>query len=465
MTISTSRRSIVKGGAAAAIGGSALASRHSKVFAAPNVISQTGSNVEINFWYGLGGALGERIQELIAEFNALGTGVTVTGLQQTSYDETGQNLTLALQDQTFPDVVLLSEVWWFRFYLANALLPMDELIASTGYDIDDVVDSLRAEGHRAGQHWWLPVARSTPLMYYNKTMYEAAGITEPAATWSQLREYGPALSDAGSQTYGLGFYQTTGDISWHFHGATWAFGGNYSRPDFTPTLDQGGAIDAGELWRSSVADGWATLSQDQEQDFVNNFIATGFFSTGLLTSLTTQAEENGFELGTAFLPGERPDITATCPTGGSGLALLNSGNAERQAAAFSFFAYWSSPERTAAWSQATGYMPVRKSAIAGPVIQQLFTEKPNYKVAVDQLQTRTQPQDVIRRLVPPGANIIGEAINDILINQTPTAEAFAVANQRLSDEAAGVVEQIIAREGDLTSGATVPDLPAATPAS
>ncbi|HEV2527478.1 MAG TPA: ABC transporter substrate-binding protein [Thermomicrobiales bacterium] len=464
--MTSSRRTVLKGGvAAAAAGGAILGSKQSRAFAVPNIISQTGSTVEINFWYGLGGAIGERINELIEEFNGLNNGVRVTGLQQTSYDETGQNLTLALQDGTFPDVVLLSEVWWFRFYLANKLLPMDDLIASTGYDINDVVDSLRVEGYRAGQHWWLPVARSTPLMYYNKTMYEEAGITAPAATWSELREIGPALSDPDAQIYGLGFYQTLGDISWHFHGATWAFGGNYSTPDFKPTITEQGAVDAGELWRTAVADGWAAVSADQESDFVNSFIATGFFSTGMLTSLTAQAEEAGFELGTAFLPGELPGITATCPTGGSGLALLASDSPERQAAAFSFFAHWSSPERTAAWSEATGYMPVRKSAIAGPAVQQLFAEKPNYKVAVDQLQTRTQPQDVIRRLVAPGAVIIGEAITASLINQIPAAEAFATAAQQLSDEAAPVVAEIIAKEGDLTSGAATPPGIPATPAS
>ncbi len=103
-----SRRSLVKGAGAAGI--LALGSKHSKVFATPNIISQTGSNVEITFWYGLGGNIGERIQDLMTEFNALGNGITVTGLQQANYDETGQNLTLALQDGTYPDLALMSEI-------------------------------------------------------------------------------------------------------------------------------------------------------------------------------------------------------------------------------------------------------------------------------------------------------------------------------------------------------------------
>lgn len=77
-----SRRSLVKGAAGAGAAGTlALGSRHSKVFATPNIISQTGSNVDITFWYGLGGNIGERIQDLMAGFNAVGTGITITGLR------------------------------------------------------------------------------------------------------------------------------------------------------------------------------------------------------------------------------------------------------------------------------------------------------------------------------------------------------------------------------------------------
>ena len=460
-----SRRDLVGGAAGAgAAGALAVGGRHSSTHATPNIISQTGSNVEITFWYGLGGAIGESIQQVMADFNALGTGVTVTGLQQANYDETGQNLTLSLQDQTYPDVALMSEIWWFRFYLAGALLPMDDLIASTGYDAGDVVDSLRLEGFRNGSQYWLPVARSTPIMYYNRAMYEAAGLPGPATTYSQLWEYGPALTNADQQVYGLGF-PGTGSYSWQFQGQVWAYGGAYSSDDFQVTLNQGGAVEAGEQWRTAMADGWAYVSQDLVSDFVSGYLATMITSTGGLTSITALAAENGIDFGTAFLPGEIEGITATCPTGGSGLGIMAGVPAERQAAAFEFLSFWSSPERTIRWAQNTGYMPIRKSAVASPEMQQLFAANPNYKVAVDQLAARTKAQDVVRRLVPTGEGIIGDALNAIVLSGTPAQEAFDTAAVSLQSEAQAVADQIVALEGDLTSGAATPvtGTPAATP--
>ncbi len=464
MPSTLSRRSLIAGaaGGTAASGALALGHRASRTIAAPNVISRQGSNTEITFWYGLGGNVGERIQDVIADFNAQNTGVVVTGLQQANSDETGQNLTLALQDGTYPDIALMSEIWWFRFYLINALIPMDDLIASTGYDADDVVDSLRNEGYRNGQQWWLPVARSTPLMYYNRAMYEAAGLPGPATSYSQLAEYATALADPGQQIYGVGF-PGTGSYSWQFQGQVWAYDGAFSSDDFQVSLNQPAAVAAGEWWRSAVAEGYGGVSQDMANDFAQGYIATASFSTGSLTNITALSEQTGLDFGTAFLPGEIDGIELTCPTGGSGLSIMANTSEERQAAAFAFLAFWSSPERTTWWSQNTGYMPIRKSAVASPEMQAYFEANPNYRVAVEQLAARTRAQDVARRLVPAGEQIIGAALSEVVLTGTPAQQVFDNAAPNLQAECDSVAQQIVALEGDLTSGAGTPVPADATP--
>ncbi|HEV2527479.1 MAG TPA: ABC transporter substrate-binding protein [Thermomicrobiales bacterium] len=463
MPVNLSRRGVIKAAAgASAAGAIALGSKRSTTIAAPNIISRQGSSTEITLWYGLGGNVGERIQDVIADFNAQNNGVVVTGLQQANYDETGQNLTLALQDGTYPDIALMSEIWWFRFYLVNALLPLDDLMSSTGYDADDVVDSLRNEGFRAGQQWWLPVARSTPLMYYNRAMYEAAGLPGPATTYTELAEYAAAIADPGQQIYGIGF-PGTGSYSWQFQGHVWAEDGAYSTDDFQVTMNQGGAVKAGEWWQTAVAEGYAGVSQDLANDFAQGYVATASFSTGSLANITALAAETGLDFGTAFLPGEIDGIELTCPTGGSGLGIMANTSPERQAAAFEFLAYWSSPERTTWWSQNTGYMPIRKSAVASPEMQAYFETNPNYRVAVEQLAARTQAQDVARRLVPPGEQIIGAALSEVVLTGAPAQQVFDAAAPALQAECDAVAQQIIALEGDLTSGGGTPAPAAATP--
>ena len=67
------------------------------------------------------------------------------------------------------------------------------------------------------------------------------------------------------------------------------------------------------------------------------------------------------------------------------LAWLSWPRSEKQEAAFKFVAFGSTPENTAWWSQNTGYMPVRKSAVELPELKDFYEKNPNSKVAVEQL--------------------------------------------------------------------------------
>ncbi len=459
--MSVSRRTILKGASGtAAAGALAVSSKHSKVFAAPNVISQTGSNASVNFWYGFTGALGEQVDALIAEFNAQNNGVQVTGTAQASYEETAQLVTLALQDGSNPDIAILSDVWWFRFYLAQSLLPLNGLVASSGFAIDDVVDSFRYEGVRKGEQYWLPFARSTPLIYYNTDMFSAIGLDAFPATWSEFEAIAPDLVDESAQIGGLALGSGASYLAWHFQGIAWAFGGSYSDSDFTVRVNEPGTVAAGNLLLRGVQNGWAYPSAAEVDDFTSGFSAVVQASTGGLTGITATASANGINFGTAVLPDEVEGANPHCSTGGSGFGIMSNISAEQQESAFAFFQFCASYDKAIQWSQNTGYMPILKSAIAGPEMAEFFAANPNFKTAVDQLP-QTKAQDSARAFLPGGDALIGEAISEIVINQTDPQAAFDALATTLTSEAAPVIEQVIALEGDLTSGAATP--PAGTP--
>ena len=463
--MSISRRTIIKGAAGSA-GAIALGSKHSTVFAAPNVIRQAGSNATVNFWYGYTGNLADQVQALIDEFNGQNNGVQVAGTPQASYEETAQNLTLSLQDGSNPDIAILSDVWWFRFYLAQALLPLNDLISSTGFNVDDVVDSFRYEGVRKDTQYWLPFARSTPLVYYNADMFSAAGVTEFPTTWSAFEEIAPSLVDESAQVGAIALGPAADYLAWPFQGIAWAYGGGYSDSDFTITINQEGTVNAGGLFLRGIQNGWAYTAEVVNDEIANGYAAMVLSSTGSLAGITTAATANGVNFKTAFLPGEVEGAGPHCSTGGAGFGIMNNISAEQQAAAFSFVQFCSSYDKAIQWSQNTGYMPILQSAIAGPEMAEFFGANPNFKTAVDQLP-QTKPQDAARAFIPGGDQIIGQGISEIVVNQTDPQKAFDAVAATLTTEAAPVIEQVIALEGDLTSGAATPPAgtPAATPAS
>ncbi len=429
------RRSVLKGAAgASAAGALTLGSKHSKVFAAPNILKQSGP-IEVLYWGAFADALGEAEAEMVRMFNESQTDVVLNYESQLDYETLDTKLTAALSANQAPDVVLLSDVWWFKYYVNNLLAPLNDLISANNVDRADYQDSLIIEGFRDETQWWMPFARSTPLFYYNKTMFDAAGVTELPATWSAFAEIAPSLVDGDRSA----FAHPSGAsyIAWLFQGVTWAFGGEYSTPEFEMTMDNPGTIAAGEYYRASVADGWATTPDDINLDFTNELTASMMASTGGLAGLKTNIADK-FEWRTAFLLEEE---AFGCCTGGAGLAIMAGAAPEKQEAAFKFIEYATSVEGTTWWSQNTGYMPVRKSAADSESMQAFFVENPNFKTAVDQL-AQTRPQDAARVFVPGGDQIIGSGLEAITINNEPAESAFVDVQADLEEAAEPIIEAL-----------------------
>jgi sn-glycerol 3-phosphate transport system substrate-binding protein len=315
------------------------------------------------------------------------------------------------------------------------LAPLNDFISANEIDVTDFQDSLIVEGYRDDTYWWMPMARSTPLFYYNKTMWDAAGITEVPATWSAFAEVAPSLVDGDRKAFA--HPSSASYIAWLFQGVTWAFGGQYSTPQFEMTMTNEGTVAAGEYYRASVENGWAGTPDAPETDFENELAASGMFSTGGLRARITNIGDK-FELGTHFLLEEQQ---FGCCTGGSGLAILASSAPEKQEAAFQFIDYVTSTEGTIWWSQNTGYMPVRKSAVESEEMQSFFAENPNFKTAVDQLAL-TQPQDAARVFVPNGDQIIGGGLERITINNEEALPVFEDVNLELEDAAADTIQTL-----------------------
>jgi sn-glycerol 3-phosphate transport system substrate-binding protein len=427
-----SRRSVLKGAAGA--GAVAVGSKRSKAFAAPAVLKQSGP-IEVLYWGAFSEALGESEAEIVRMFNESQTDVVLNYESQLDYESLDQKLTAALAANQAPDIVLLSDVWWFKHYLNNTLAPLNDFISANKVDIADFQDSLIVEGFRDDTYWWMPFARSTPLFYYNKTMFDAAGITELPKTWSEFAEIAPSLVDGDRKA----FAHPSGAsyIAWLFQGVTWAFGGSYSTPEFEITIDSPETVAAGEFYRASVADGWASTPDDPNTDFVNELTASMMASTGGLAGLKTNIADK-FEWRTAFLLEEKG---FGCCTGGSGLGIMAGSPPEKQEAAFKFIEYVTSVEGTTWWSQNTGYMPVRKSAAASEEMQAFFAENPNSKVAVDQLPL-TKPQDAARVFIPGGDQIIGSGLEAITINNEEAEVAFADVKAELEEAGEPIVEAL-----------------------
>jgi sn-glycerol 3-phosphate transport system substrate-binding protein len=397
------------------------------------------------FWSSFTGANGEAETALVEKFNESQGDVILDYQFQGTYEETAQKVTAALQAQTAPDISLLSDVWWFKFYLNQTLLPFDDLAASEGVDFADYQDPLINEGLRQEQHWWIPFARSTPLFYYNKEKWAAAGLPDRGPeTWDEFMEWAPNLVEMDGDTMTTSAFSHPNGasyIAWLFQGVVWQFGGKYSDPDFTMHMTDENTIAAGQFYYDTVHTyEWAVPATDVTADFVAGLTASAMMSTGSMGGVKNNAQ---FEFGTALLP-EKEEFG--CPTGGAGLALLATSDEAVRPAAMKYIAFASNPENQVFWAKSTGYMPVRKSAVESQEMQDYFAEFPQFKTAVDQLPL-TRPQDAARVFVPNGDQIIGSGLERITVQSEDVATVFAEVNDILTAEAQPVLEALAVVEG------------------
>lgn len=413
---------------------------------APAVVATLASStVDITYWGSFSGALGDAEKAMVDAYNASQSDVKVTLEFQGNYEETAQKLTAAIQAKKTPDVSLMSDVWWFKFYLAGALQPLKDLMAVEKVDTTDYADSLINEGTRKGDLWWVPFARSTPLFYYNKDIFAEAGLPDRGpATWAEFAEWAPKLvkMDGGSMTRAAFAHPNSASyVAWLFQGVIWQHSGRYSDPDFTIRIQEENGVRAGKFYQDSVLTGkWASNAKDVGADFLGGLTAATIASTGGLAGFEKNAT---FKVGTAMLP---TVDQFGCPTGGAGLGILANLPIEKQQAAMKFIAHASSPETTTTWSQSTGYMPVRKSAVASEAMQAFFAERPNFKTAVEQL-AKTTPQDSARVFIPGGDLIIGKGLERIMIGGEDVATVWGDVKLTLEETGAPIVSALASVEG------------------
>ena len=367
-------------------------------------------------------------RELIGRFQRRFPGLSVKLIDAgKDYDEVAQKFNAALVGADIPDVVVLSDIWWFHFALSGVITPLDELCAELGVDTSDYVDSMFSDYALDGRHYALPYSRSTPIFYYNRNLWQQVGLPDRGPrSWQEFDEWGPELqraAGAGRWAHGWGNAKT---LPWTFQGPNWTFGGAFSR-QWQLTLNEPATLQAGNFLRDSIhRKGYAAIAIEVSNQFATGILASTVSTTGDLAGVLRTAR---FDVGVAPLP-TAPDGSPGCPTGGSGLAIPAQLSRERKLNALKFIEFVTNPQSTAFFSQQTGYLVVRKSAEDDPSEQRYLADNPNARVAFEQLP-HTRSQDYARVFLPGGDRIIGAGLESIGLRGADVATTFARMNTEL----------------------------------
>lgn len=384
--------------------------------------------VTIEFWYGLGGKLGENMQVLIDKFNASQQEVVVKPVVQADYSETEQKLQAAIASNNVPAAVLSSNVDWAR---KGYYAPLDEMIAGDAdFNKADVIPTFLKQGEVDGTQYFLPMYGTTQVMYYRKDALEKHGLkAEDLTTWEALAAAAEKMTvkESGRTTF-YGWEPMWGPDN--MMDAVYGKGGRVISEDGKQVvIDTPEWIETWELFRKWIHEDGIMRIHSGGQGWEYWYKTIDDVMKGSAAGYTGSSGDQGdldFGIVAAM---EQPGWEGKGPGKPVASAIMAGipakASPEQQQAAFKWFSFFMSPENTAFWSMNTGYIAVRQSALDDPDFVAFSQENPQISVPLKQAAHASMPfQD------PTGGKIydaIKIAADKVQIENKPAEQALKEA--------------------------------------
>lgn len=113
---------------------------------------------------------------------ALGIDLEVTVIPESDYSSK-LNQMVATKDDSI-DVFIIWECDIANFAAVDGILPLDDYLAASDINTDDMIDAVATLADGLGATYGLPWCAATEIMYYNQDMFDAAGLEYPTNDWS-----------------------------------------------------------------------------------------------------------------------------------------------------------------------------------------------------------------------------------------------------------------------------------------
>jgi len=188
-----------------------------------------------------------------------------------TFNETFPNITVNLEEiaeefptklftmaaaNTLPDVIRVWEPHVLEFGRAGQIMDLQPFIdAQSDFNPEDFLESFYNFPVIQGQRFGLADGWNGHMAYYNKDLFDAAGVAYPSGdwTWDDLIGLSRQIAQPGEGIYGTGVY--FGWLHWNYK-QIWQNGGQVYNADYTQCLlDSAEAIEAMQFWADLGAEG------------------------------------------------------------------------------------------------------------------------------------------------------------------------------------------------------------------
>lgn len=245
-----------------------------------------------------------------------------------------------------------------QFVEAGRVTPVTDLFAAEGSEFAAQYDSAFLDLMSAdGELYGMGYAYSNAVMYYNKDLFEAAGLDpeSPPETWSEVVEAARTIrAELGEDIVPI-TYPTGGD-NWMFQTNLASNGGSIMNADETEfTFNDEAAVATVDFWRGLVEEGLMPVEgyDEMSERFFAGQQAMILHTIGAFGRVDSNVGDR-FEWGTGLFP-IPDDGSRQLAVGGSGFSIMTD-DPERIEAAWTILRHLAGPEAQANQAVSLGYM-------------------------------------------------------------------------------------------------------------
>ena len=347
-----------------------------------------GSAVTITFKHTMGANLREVLDYYIKDFNKLYPNITIEHEQIGGYDDVRDQISTEITVGNQPHIAYCYPDHVALYNLAGGVVTLDQFIEHptlgfTDEQIKDFIEGYYEEGRQFGdadgdgknEMYTLPLSKSTEVLYYNKTFFDANKLKVPT-TWDELEEVCAAIKAIDKNSIPLGY---DSEANWFITMCeqldtpyTSATGDHFlfdteENRNFVERFRgwfQSGYVTTQEIYKSYTS----SLFTETDPNKIKSYMTIG--SSAGATHQRPTPDSTGkypFEVGIAGIPQANENNRKVISQGPS-LCIFNKSNPQEVIASWLFVKFLTTNvEFQAEFSMTSGYVPVIKSVQSNPV--------------------------------------------------------------------------------------------------
>jgi multiple sugar transport system substrate-binding protein len=327
----------------------------------------------------------ELMTEVVNDFNAANTGKISVALETSPWDKMHDKLAVSMGSGEAPCVFGYATRWISEFAGLGQLATLDDMLQ--GDFKAGFIPKLLDAGILDGKTYGIPVAASARLLFYNKDLFEKAGV-QPPTNWDELKNAAIKTANPPSN-YGLGVPASGIEVDTFFTYFLWNNGGDILDANGKSMLSQPKSVAALQYLVDLVNAGG---SQPKPNGFTREQVIEMFkggqlsmYPTGPWMNAMIKADSPDLNYGFTMFPtapGEQPATVSVTDSMGISEACAN------KQEAWQFIEFMYQDKYRQKFDETEGMLPERAAVAASS-----WFSAPEYKPFVDALQyAKFQPQ-------------------------------------------------------------------------